>query len=234
MRPELETLLIIQDRDQKILALKKDLANVPGMMEHARSRLRGDQAAVQKNKDELLGVEVEMKKLELDIGTRETTIARLKRQQFETRKNEEYQALGHEVIRYQGEVNKLEDEELLLMERAEGVRKALRRAEESLAKTQAVVESELQQLQVRQQRAEEEIQELENAKRPFIAQVDPSLYNTYVRILKSKGGSAVVALIGGQCKGCHMKVTSATVVKAKTDKELTHCDHCGRMVYFDE
>lgn len=234
MLPEVETLLVIQDRDQRILSLRKDLANLPGMIEHARTRLRGDQARVQKQKENLMHLEVEMKKLELDIGTRENTIARLKQQQYETRKNEEFQALGHEVVRYQGEVGKLEEAELELMEKADLVRKELKAAEGALAKTQGIVDADLQELETRRQRAEEEIRSLEAAKAPFVAKVDASLYTTYTRILKSKGGSAVVGLVGGQCKGCHMKVTSATIVKAKTDKELTHCDHCGRMVYFDE
>lgn len=234
MLPELETLLVIQDRDQKILELKKDLINLPKMEDHARSRLRGDEAAAQKVKEQLLQVEVDMKKLELDIGIRESTIARLKRQQYETRKNEEFQALGHEVVRYQEEVTKLEDAELILMERAEVLRKSLRNAEAALAKTQGLVDEELRQLALRSERANEEIRELEAAREPFIGRVDASLYNIYERLMRSKGGNALVALIGGQCKGCHMKVTTATVVKAKAEKELTHCDHCGRMIYYDE
>lgn len=234
MRPELETLLVIQDRDQKILALKKDLVRLPELAEHARSRLRGDQAAVQKAKEQLQHLELEIKKLELDIGTRQNTIARLKQQQYETRKNEEFQALGHEVVRYQGEVNQLEESELALMENAESVRKTLKQAELSLGKTQAVVDADLRDLEERRKNAETQIRALEAERAPFIGQVDASLYATYQRILKSKGGSAVVAVMGGQCAGCHMKVTSATIVKAKAEKELAHCDHCGRMIYYDE
>jgi uncharacterized protein len=234
MLPELETLLIIQDRDQKIFALKKELARIPEMAEHAKTRLRGDQDTVQKTKEQLQHVEVEMKKVELDIGTRENTIARLKRQQYETRKNDEFQALGHEVVRYQGEVAKLEETQLVYMERSETMHKALREVEAALSKTQAVVEADLRELEERRRNSEEQIRSLEAEKEPFVRQVDRALYGTYQRILKSKGGSAVVPVLGGQCRGCHMKVTSATIVKAKTEKDMTFCDHCGRMIYFDE
>lgn len=234
MRPELETLLVIQDRDRKILALRKDLANVPSQIQHAESRLTHDREAVQRHRGELQQLEVKMKKLELDIQTRENTIGKLKNQQYETRKNEEYRALGHEVERYQGEVTRLEDEELELMEEAEGVKSRLAEAEASLAKTRQRVDEELAGLEERRRNAEEEIRSLEESKAPFIARVEPTLYTMYERLLKSKGGSAVVPLAGGQCKGCHMKVTTATVVKAKAEQEVTHCEQCGRIVYFEE
>ena len=40
-------------------------------------------------------MEVDRKKLELDVGTRQESIARLKTQQYQTRKNDEFQAIGH-------------------------------------------------------------------------------------------------------------------------------------------
>ena len=57
MLPELETLLVIQDRDQKILALKKDLETMPRLIEGAKARLKGDQAALQKAKEEMQRLE---------------------------------------------------------------------------------------------------------------------------------------------------------------------------------
>jgi len=233
MLPELETLLVIQDRDRKILALKKDLENLPRQIEHAKARLQGDEAAVQRCREELQHLEVETKKLELDIQTREDTIRKLKQQQFETRKNEEYRALGHEVERYQEEVTRLEDAELELMEKAETVQTKLAEARASLSRTQEVVKEELSGLEERRRRAEEEIESLEASKSEYTGSVEDSLYSIYQRLLKSKGGTAIVPLSGGQCKGCHMKVTSATVVRAKAEKEVTHCEHCGRMVYYE-
>src|ERR1051326_5586893 len=60
-------------------------------------------------------VEVDRKNLELDVGTRAESIARLKTQQYQTRKNDEFRAIGHEIERYENEIRKLEDQELELM-----------------------------------------------------------------------------------------------------------------------
>jgi len=65
---------------------------------------------------------MDRKKLELDVGTRTETISRLKTQQYQTRKNDEFQAIGHEIERYENEIRKIEDNELELMVEADKVK----------------------------------------------------------------------------------------------------------------
>src|SRR5947207_13428652 len=73
--------------------------------------MAGVQVLKQKNRHG----EMDRKKLKLDVGTRTESIARLKTQQYQTRKNDEFQAIGHEIERYENEIRKIEDEELELM-----------------------------------------------------------------------------------------------------------------------
>ena len=77
MLPELEQLLVIQDRDQKILALKSDLERLPHEEENAKMRLVGDRSSKEKIEQEIKENEVAIKSLELDIETRRDTISKL-------------------------------------------------------------------------------------------------------------------------------------------------------------
>ncbi len=56
----------------------------------------------------------------------------------------------------------------------------------------------------------------------------------YRRILKSKKDVAIVPIRGGACGGCHMKLTTQTVISAKGAEGLTSCENCGRLVYWTE
>jgi len=56
----------------------------------------------------------------------------------------------------------------------------------------------------------------------------------YRRILKSKKDVATVPIRHGACGGCHMKMTSQTVLMAKAAEHLVSCDNCGRLVYWLE
>lgn len=234
MLAEVRALLILQDRDRRLLALAKDLEKLPQDEARAKTKLAGDEAAVKKAHDALIDCELRLKRLELDVGTRRTTIQRLKVQQFETRKNEEYQALAHEVTRYEKEVDDLETRELELMEEMDALRAAQQAAQAALGQTQRLVEEDLATIAQRQARMEAERAEVTAEREQLAAQVPDSILPLYLRLMKTKAGRAVAPLDVGKCGGCHMKLIASTVVAVQTGKELTRCEDCGRILYLEE
>lgn len=231
MLPELEHLLILQEKDQQLRRLQLDLKRMPADAARARDRLKSDEAAVAAAKDQLMQNEVAIRNLELQINTRKDTINRLKVQQFETRKNDEFAAIGHEIERYTAEVSKLEDSEIELMEEAERLKAKLAEAERELAATQSSVEAELARIAERTGNINSRVAELEAERAAAAAPVDEDLLARYDRIFQHRGDAAIVELEGSICRGCNMKVTAATVSAAKGDRSLVNCPNCGRFVY---
>ena len=86
MLPEIEQLLILQDKDQHLRRLRAEIKKMPADAEAAKGRLASATAAVTAAKEEFNLNEVAIKNLELQIQTRRDTIVKLKTQQFETRK----------------------------------------------------------------------------------------------------------------------------------------------------
>lgn len=231
MLPELEQLLVIQDRDQKILTLNSDLERLPHEEENAKLRLIGDLKAKEVIEQQIKENEISIKSLELDIETRRDTIAKLKVQQFETRKNDEYQAINHEIERYQKDILGLEDNEIELMEKGESLMESLRKAEDALQKTQDIVDKEIQIINDRRSHCKKQLDETNEDRKSLASSIDPDLLNEFERIFKSKKGDAIAELVNGVCTGCHMKVTPATASAVRASKSIAHCDQCGRMLY---
>ncbi len=235
MLSTIRNLLILQDRDQRIARLKKELKRIPLEEAQANERLLGDQAAVAAADEAVKKNEVAIKNLEITIETRRDTIVKLKNQQFETRKNEEYRALGSEVERYEREVTAFEDQELEHMETGETLRARLAEAKAALATTQGFVDEELTGLADRRATCREQIAEAEAAREEAASAIeDEALLGQYDRTFKNKKDAAVVPLRGGNCGGCHMRVMPSTLHGAKAETAVTHCEHCGRIVYLDE
>ena len=235
MISEIESLLVLQNKDQAIRKLQRELKRIPLEEEDARSRLKSDQAAVAGVKEELQQNEVAIKNLELDIETRRTTITRLKNQQFETKKNEEYRALGNEVVRYEGEVSNLEDQELELMEAAEDLNAALNSAQDKLDACQKLADEELAQLAERRSNCEKQISGIEAERATAAASINEDLLSRYDRTLAAKKDAALVPLQHGTtCGGCHMKITSATANAVKAEKGPVTCEQCGRILYLGD
>jgi uncharacterized protein len=234
MLDEVRALLILQDRDRRLMALAKDLERLPLDEARAKTRLSADEAAVQAAHNALLECDLRLKRLELDAGTRKTTIQRLKTQQFETRKNEEYQALGHEITRYEKEVDSLETRELELMEEIDGLKAAEKAAASSLAHTRSLVDEDLANIKQRRAMIEEERIKVTAEREQLAAQVSDSMTPLYLRLLKNKDGMVVAPMREGKCCGCHMKLIASTVVAVQSDKEITRCENCGRILYADD
>ena len=176
-------------------------------------------------------LEVERKKLELDVGTRSESIGRLKTQQYQTRKNDEFQAIGHEIGRYENEIRKLEDQELELMIEADKLKAEIEAADKTARATKESIARQLTDLETKSKALGSQQQELETEREALAAQIDADLLDQFERLFNSKGDAAVVAVEHGVCTGCHMKVTTATTSRVKAGKEIVSCENCGRILY---
>lgn len=234
MLDEVRALLILQDRDRRLLALQKDLEKLPQDEARAKAKLAGDEAAVARARQATVDCELRIKKIELDANTRRTTIKRLKDQQFETRKNEEFVALGHEITRYEKELDEFETRELEAMEELDGLRGSLRQAEEARNHTGKLVEEDLASIATRHARTREELAEVQAERDRLAPGIPESILPLYQRLMKTKAGLAVAPMREGKCGGCHMKLIASTVMKAMSGKELTQCEDCGRILYADD
>ncbi|WP_018970600.1 zinc ribbon domain-containing protein [Rubritalea marina] len=231
MLPEVESLLIVQDRDQKILIQRRELERVPRDKASAEDKLSNDKSAVSCAKEAYQENQVAIKNTELDIATRRDTIAKLKTQQFETKKNEEYTSLGKDVERYAEMIDELETQELELMEQADELKEKHTQAIAALEVTQKEVDQDIAHLEVKANECQGRLDELLSERSELIAKVDDNLITLYERLLKTKGNDPVVPLKGSQCGGCHMKVTPSTVASVLAEKGITQCENCGRILY---
>ncbi len=232
MLPQIEKLIVIQHRDKNIVSLEKKIANVPLAEADMRDRVSKHRVAVASALSAVPEVEKAIKKLELDVQTRRGTIEKLKIQQFQTKKNDEFQTMGAEILRYEAEVGQLEDQEMALMEKSEELREVLAQAREELSDSEAFVETDIAVLHQSRGSWEKELAEEVKARGKVEALLDDDLLTDYRRIFRSKNGNAVVGLVDSQCSGCHMKVTKSTQMNVKAEQELTFCENCGRILYW--
>ena len=231
MHSELEQLLVLQDRQQKIRQIQTEIKTLPRERDHLESQLVASAAEVEGLRQKTRQLEVERKKLELDVGTRAESISRLKTQQYQTRKNDEFQALGHEIERYENEIRKIEDQELELMIEADKLKAELEAAEKTARSTKDTVSRQLANLESKSKALETQRQELEKERKSLAAGIDADLLDQFERLFNSKGDAAVVAVEHGVCTGCHMKVTTATASRVKAGREIVSCENCGRILY---
>jgi predicted nucleic acid-binding Zn-ribbon protein len=231
VHPDLEQLLVLQDRQQKIKQIQTEAETLPLQRKNLEQQLAASVAGVEALKQKARQVEMGRKKLELDVGTRTETISRLKTQQYQTRKNDEFQAIGHEIERYENEIRKIEDDELELMVEADKVKADLGVEEKKSASVKESVARQTADLEAKSQALQSRLEELTKERAEIAGKIDEDLLSRFEGLFKSKGDAVVVALEHEVCTGCHMKVTTQTAHRAKAGKEIVSCENCGRILY---
>jgi uncharacterized protein len=232
MLEAIEKLLVLQDRDRKIHRVQEELAQIAPERETLRNRANSTQTQLDAAKNRVKQIESERKRLELEVESKKTQIEKYANQQLQTRKNEEYKALAHEIETCKGDINKIEDSEIVLMEQTEAAVKEVARANGEANEAKKLADSLIAELGQREENFKKELAALQQGRAELAAAVDESARNRYERLLKGKGDNVVVGINHGVCGGCHMKLQQQLIVSCQAQKEIVTCSSCGRILYY--
>ncbi len=231
MLPSIEKLLTLQDRDQKLRAVLTEIAALPSEKAARDRELKAADDRLEAARTRQREIEIDRKKLELEVNAKQDQIHRYKNQQLETRKNEEFSALRHEIEMAEKVIVDLEDRELLLMEEAEDLKPSLLQAQEAHVAEKKKVESHMASLITRRENLDARQKELEVGRAACTEGVEEDLLDRYNRLFKSKNGIALVTVEHGVCTGCNMQVNMQTILEVRGEKEIIGCPQCGRILF---
>ncbi len=232
MQEIIEKLLILQDRDRKLVRVTQELAHIGPERDGLHKKAAATQSSLEAAKLRVKQIETERKQRDLEIESKKTQIEKYANQQLQTRKNEEYKALAHEIEMAKETIFKIEDAEIVLMEQAEAAQKEVARATTEAAAAKKLVDDQIGLLNGREENLKKELTELTSSRAQLAGAVDESTRNRYERIFKSKGENVVVGVEHSSCGGCHMKLPAQIVTNCRAQAELVTCPNCGRILYF--
>jgi predicted nucleic acid-binding Zn-ribbon protein len=228
----IEKLLILQDRDRKLLRLREELAHIPVERLQLQAKAATSQASLDAAKHKVKQIETDRKKLELDVDSKKQLIEKYSLQQFQTKKNEEYKALAHEIDMCKEAIFKLEDQQLDLMEQAEAGQKHVVSLNQATTEEKKTIDGRLADLASREANLKSELTQLEANREELASAVDEGTRSRYQRLFKQKGQNVVVGIQHGVCGGCHMQLSRSTVVTCQAEQEIVTCTNCGRILYY--
>lgn len=231
MREAITKLLVLQDRDRKILALQEELARIDPERKTLQTKAASGQAALEAAKALVMQLESERKRLELEVEGKKQQIERYSTQQLQTKKNEEYRALTHEIDTCKAVISGFEDQQLEIMEKADVAQRVVAERSREAADIRKTADGRAADLATREQNLQKELADLLDNRAELAAAVDETVRHRYERLLKSKGGNVVVGINGSVCGGCHMTLSRQVVVSCRAEQELQLCPNCGRILY---
>jgi uncharacterized protein len=228
----LNNLLKLQELDLKIERCRNRELEIPRQKEKfaiQKTRLAAELAASEKRCKDLL---LDQRECEGEIEQKQAQIKKYETQLLAVKKNEEYQALLHEIDTLKKQIGLREERIIaILLESDE--------AQAHLAEDRTRIDAELRHIDEEYAKIDAELAEavqdreaLEKERVPLTPLIERGLLSRYTRIRKAKKfGPAVVPLRGECCTGCNMSVPPQVHNEILEGKIMHTCRHCGRLLY---
>ena len=232
MQEIIEKLLVIQDRDRKVLHHRAQLKRIGPEREALSDQLSQTRRALEAAKKTANQIESNRKELELEAEGKQELIQKYSNQQFQTKKNEEYQALTNEIHTCKKSISDLEDQQLELMERLDQAQADVQSAKAKTESAKKLADEKLKELERREKNLQQELVSLLQERRALAEKMAPDILSRYERLLKNKGENSIVGVDRGICDGCHVKLPVQIIITCRAQKEIVACPYCGRIVYF--
>jgi len=223
-------ILDIQRHDLALTALAHKLVTLPEIAALGAATVKSNNTRDFRiaAETELSDVTRELKRAEADV---EQVVIRL--QKDEARLNsgtgtpKELESLQHEVVSLNARRSELEEVELEVMLRVDGIKSRI----DELKALEATLATEIAELTDRKNMAslalESEIAQLKTERAATATSVDKAIYDLYEKI-RSGGGAGAAALLGGQCLGCNLTINSIDLKRMldSAEDEVIRCEEC--------
>ncbi len=231
--PEIQKLLSLQERDAELIRLEKELENLPIERHKIKVEIEMAEAKMEEERQELMQLEVRRKDLENEVGLQEDLVTKYKNQQIYVKKNDEYQALTHEIENATTRIGELEEEEIGLMLQIDEEAEKFKLASEKYKKQIESLRSDVEKKNDRQRDLEAKRGDLENdverlrgeVSAPFIRAYDTAKKNLRFR------PPFVAPIENGICKRSNLRVANDLLTEAREHGSPHFDSDTGCLVY---
>lgn len=232
MLVDLERLVELQRLDSEIAEVEAAAAAIPGVIRRIEEQLMKAKAAL----DAVTAETDRMTKLrrQQERELEEVTDQLKKRQSrlFEIKTNQEYSAVLKEIEGLKHKVSVLEEAILVLLDQIEVELKARAEEEQRVRSSEAEALRDTQRKEAELRQLRGRLSELQGARKGRSKNVESSLLQQYLRLLKSRAGLAVAPARDGSCEGCHVALTPQLYNEVRRNEEILTCERCGRILYW--
>ena len=230
--PQIEKLLIVQHRDSELLKIQQDLARLPTEQKAVEAAIEKEQASIEATRQSLLEKELKRKEMDTELKSKESALIRFRTQQSEVKKNEEYQALTHEIERTEAEISQLEEREIELMLEIDSLKEQFKAEEVEIKGRIEAQRKEIDLLTERQTVLQASLSDAEAKVSEAREGVETLYLEQYDRVRKTVKRPPYVAEVKAhKCNGCHLRVSNDVARAVLNAGEPHFCDQCARMVY---
>jgi uncharacterized protein len=232
MNSDLQTLIDLQQVDERIGVLKAEVAALPRRVQQIEAKLAGSKTRIAAAQTAMKADESARRKYDSEVQDQQQKISKYRDQSLNVKTNDEYKALLHEIQFAEGKIRELEDKILEIMVATDSRKEALKNAEAELKADTAENEREKEDARRRTAEDEKELAELSAHRNELRHAAGDDTVRHYDRVLKLRGSALAAVHEDQMCTGCSVMLRPQPFQEVMTNKQIVICDSCQRILYF--
>jgi len=230
MSKDLEILVEMQKRDDKITKLQVLIKKLPEQLNNLKKNLEDAKQNLFQIEEELENNHKEQDKRELTIRGNKDQMGKYQNQLLTIETNKEYKALNKEVSHLEQVNSDLEDEIMELMEAAEEWRDKKKEAEKELKSAEKELKNNEKRLENEIKVVESDMEKYRQERKELASGLPKSLVKKYVTLIKNRNRKAVVFNVGNACSGCGFMIRPQSMVELHEGVKIITCESCSRIL----
>ncbi|MDD5115746.1 MAG: C4-type zinc ribbon domain-containing protein [Candidatus Omnitrophica bacterium] len=227
-------LVKLQELDSEIYALKGEKESKPleiKVLEESFEAKKQNLVALEKKS---LEIQAQRKEKELELASNGEAVKKLQGQLYSLKTNKEFQAMLQQIADTKADGSLIEEKILLSYEESDKVKVEIEQEKLKLKEEEKVFQEGRKKVDLRLKEIDERMNQLQAQRKEAASGIDPKLLAEYERILSSRAGLAIVAVVENSCGGCHMLVPPQVINLIKMYDHIVTCEVCNRIFYIAE
>ncbi|WP_300463474.1 C4-type zinc ribbon domain-containing protein [Desulfobacula sp.] len=231
-KPELETLVKLQEAETQIVRLKAVLEKVEKEKIKLSAKLKQFGNALEDNEKNLLKARTACRDIEQEIQVVDQRIIKSNEKLRMVKTNKEYQLFLREVDDSKQRKDALETELLEHMDEREKMEQIVQASEKEYHLLKDQIEAEQTEMDQQSTDDREQLEEYLDQQNDIGKHLDPALMKRFLRISKMNQGLAVVGVSNEVCLGCFMNIPPQLFIDVQRGDSLISCPQCSRILYY--
>jgi len=231
LEDQVKSLVELQGLDTQILKIERDLESIPEDIKRMDEAFEEKKADLKKLEDAIKMLGLKRKEKEMDLASKEGAIKKFQSQLYQVKTNKEYTALEGEIGRAKADNSLVEEEILKIFDQIDAENQKISKEKDFLKAEEDKLIQDKKKLDDEVNHIKGEIGGLKTQRTDLAQRIAKDVLVKYDRILKGKGGLAVVPVIGGSCQGCFRVMPSQVIHEINMKKDLVFCENCARILY---
>lgn len=234
LEEQLKLLVELQGLDTQIFKLEDTAQGIPEKIKQMEETFKEKSVNLKKAEDGVRTLQLKRKAKEGELEGKEGTIKKYQAQLYQVKTNKEYSALQEEIARVRADNSLIEEDIIKILDQIDAENKKVGQEKEFLKQEETKLAEDKKKLDEEKGRAEKEAAGLKTKRAALEATIDKAVLAKYEKIIKNRGGLAVVPVDDETCQGCFQILPPQVINEIRMHKDLIFCENCTRILYIEE